>query len=239
MIDAICAAGILRQRRVAFFEGEEMMKGKWLTIGILTVCFIIFTIMFSFVGFNDESRNFSKVSEIIKFISLSISSYGVLFSVLITSFNNIEATKNNSDLVKYNKINNSFSYMNRFDSPSIKEARDITRKMKKDRDKISNDELIRKIEGPFEDAKDIETQENLKRSVITMFNFFEEIYLSIKNNHSDETILRTVYSEMYIDIYERFSCWLEKDNHMGKLQLENLKDLKILWEKNYSIEKRN
>ena len=204
------------------------MKSKWPTIIVLTISWLLFTIIFSITGIKVPADS-TKCMEVIKFLALSISAYGVLFSTVITSFNSLENGKINKENLKYNRINNSFKYMERFDAPSIKEARDITRKMKKEKSSLSDDDLIKKIEG--DGSKTSTEQENLKRSVITMFNFFEEIYLSILNNHSEEKILITVYKDMYIDIYDRFKCWLENEKYMGKVQAKNLKDLKLRWEK--------
>lgn len=206
------------------------MKSKWQCVVIFSTIWFVFTVIFSITKVNVIPESSTKFLEVVKFIAISISAYGVLFSVLLTSFNTLESEKLRKETNNQTRINNSFLYMQRFDSSSIKEARDITRKMKKEKSKLSEEELIKRIEGPYENEKEIIEQENLKRSVITMFNFFEEIYLSINNKHSDETVLKEVYSEMYVDIYDRFKCWLEKDNHMGKLQLKNLQELKKRWE---------
>lgn len=203
------------------------MKLKGFSIIILTTVWLLFTVIFLLTSIKVPEDS-SKCMEVVKFLSLSISAYGVLFTVLLTSFNSIESSNINKESIEYNRISNSFRYMERFDAPSIKEARDITRKMKKEKSSLSDDDLIKKIEGDGKTQS--EEQEDLKRSVITMFNFFEEIYLSILNKHSNEQILITVYKDMYLDIYDRFKCWLEKEEYMGKIQANNLKQLKLRWE---------
>lgn len=203
------------------------MKSKWPTIIILTLLWLVFTIIFSCTSINVPD-NSTRCIETVKFLALSISAYGVLFSSVITSFNSLENGKINKENIEYNRICNSFKYLERFDSPSIKAARDITRQMKKEKSSLSDKELMKRIEG---DGKTQTTdQKDLKRSVITMLNFFEEIYISILNKHSNEKILITVYKDMYIDIYDRFKCWIENEESMGKVQANNLKQLKLRWE---------
>ena len=56
---------------------------------------------------------------------------------------------------------------------------------------------------------------------ITMFNYFEEIKLSIDKNRVDGDLLKKALSEVYIDIYDRFQPWLKKYNPKSQLKLLN------------------
>ena len=72
------------------------MKSKWPTIIVLTISWLLFTIIFSITGIKVPEDS-TKCMEVIKFLALSISAYGVLFSTVITSFNSLENGKINKE----------------------------------------------------------------------------------------------------------------------------------------------
>ena len=147
--------------------------------------------------------------------------------MLLSSYNSLEASKNVQDRIEFDRIENSFEFMRRWDSPSLKEARDYTRKIKKEKDKLSPEELYKRIEGPYQEENEIEKQESLQRSIITMFNYFEEIKLSIDHNRVHGEVLKIALREPYLDIFERFQPWLKKRNLESQLKL--LEELRNKW----------
>ena len=145
----------------------KFLEKKWGILIALTILWIIFTIVYA-ACFIAVPQNSTKTFEVVKFTFLSISAFGILFSVLLSSFNSLEASQNVQDRIEFDRIENSFDFMHRWDSPSLKEARDYTRRIKKEKDKLSSEELCKRIEGPYSDESETEKQESLKRSIITM-----------------------------------------------------------------------
>lgn len=205
---------------------KKLIRSKWIILIILTVLWVTMTIIYS-IFFLSIPANESKPYEIAKFIALSISAFGVLFSTLLSSFNSLESSQNNVERIEFDRSENSFAYIEKWDSSSLKDARDMTRKIKKEQNKLSPEELCKRIEGPFETQEEIKDQENLKRSVITMFNFFEGIYLAIEKNRVDASVLSRAFGSTYCNIFERFKPWIEKYGH--KMQVESLKKLYTMW----------
>ena len=79
-----------------------------------------------------------------------------------------------------------------------------------------------------EDLKSrVTSVENIERSVITMFNFFEEMELSILRNRVDEQILRAAFEQLYVGIYDRFLPWIEMQS--APIQRQNLARLRDRW----------
>lgn len=192
------------------------MKLKWIILAILFLVWVLFTIFYAicYVVVPEKSTyNF----EVIKFVFLSITAFGVLFSTLLSSFNSLESTSNIKDRIAFDKTENSFSYMRLWDSDSLKEARDETRKIKKIEKDVSQNQLL----------KEISERESLERSVITMFNFFEEIFLSIKAKRVNENILKEAFANAYIGIYERFKEWITKN--IAEEQRTSLENLYNVW----------
>lgn len=141
--------------------------------------------------------DFSNQFEAMKTIVMSLAGYGVLCTTTLTIWNAWETSKNFAEKINFDKIENSFKFTERWDNNSLKEARDLTRKIKKEKQAISDDELLIRIQGC----------ESTERSVITMFNFFEEIHSSIQHHRVHEPALKSFFSEVYSDIYDRFKVW--------------------------------
>jgi hypothetical protein len=192
------------------------MKLKWSILGILAFIQIIFTLFYASNYIVVPSTS-TYIYEVTKFIFLSIAAFGVLFSTLLSSFNSLESTLNIKARIDFDKTENSFAYMLRWDSDSLKEARDETRRIKKIEKDISQNALL----------KHISDKESLERSVITMFNFFEEIYLSVKAKRVNETILKEAFANVYTGIYERFKEWIAKNT--ADEQKKNLENLYETW----------
>lgn len=207
-----------------------------LAIGILTVALIAFVTVYLAKGKHE-------LSDVAEFIAWTVSAYGVLFSAVITSFNLLdaetqrkvdrqEAERNMVEQRTFDKKCRAFGYTDKFDSQPMKEARDITRELKENSSSISEDELVKRIEISPEDSEEERVaKRNLKRSVIMMFNFFEEMYLAVINDVIDRDIIMQTFAEMFVDLYKRFSPWLENDKcsvRKQKVEAENLKELNKL-----------
>ncbi len=159
--------------------------------------------------------------ESLRFIVISLGGYGVISSTLLNIWNALEASKNITDKILFDKNENSFKYFERWDNQSLKEARDLTREIKKAKSAMSDDDLLKKIQGC----------ESTERSVITMFNFWEEIYKSIVTNRVNSEILKEAFSGVYCDMYLRFKVWREdkKKNNDNAQGMNALDELNKLW----------
>jgi len=186
---------------------------KWGVCFVLTFCWIIGTI--GLILLIQVPQNSSRSFEIVKLLFLSIGGYGVVMATYFNIYNSLENTQYIKDQINFTKTENSFRFMERWDSPSLKQARDFTREVKKERSKISDDELRNRILNDKE----------LERSVITAFNYWEEIYMSIQHKRVNEDVLKKAFDSTYCDMYDRFKVWIdsyEKNDPEGYTQLANL-----------------
>jgi len=206
-----------------------MKTAKWKILGALSVTTVFFIITFIACGGVAIPEGSSKSSEIFKFIAETIAAWGVLSSALLATFNTIEANQSSENALNYKKKEVSFDFAKRFDDESIKGARDITRSMKEKQNELSPNELIKMIEGPCNETLTEDQRKLNKRSVITMFNFFQDMYLSIYYGYSDEDILKAEFSNVYKDIYKRYNQWLEQ--YMKVQDQNQCNNLKALYEK--------
>jgi hypothetical protein len=199
---------------------------KWQILGWAALAWVVFTILWA-IFFVPVNAGQSRPFETVKFIFLSVSAFGVLFSALLTSFNSLEATANIHEQIDFARTENAFAFLERWNAAELKEARDYTRKLSKAQKTLSQELLIQRIEG--EDASHPETfqKDSLKRSVISVVNFFEEIELSTQHRRVKEEILRSGFAETYTLIYERFRPWI--DIYVLGEQKANLKQLYGRW----------
>jgi hypothetical protein len=140
--------------------------------------------------------------ETTKVVFLSISAVGVLFSALLRLYNSLEASINNQNKMKFDLTENSFKYMERWDSVLLKDARDLLREeITEISATLSENALVDRIKGTGkEDASGKAKQENLLRSVITMFNFFEEMELSLQASRVNEEFIKRFCKDVYPNV---------------------------------------
>ena len=119
--------------------------------------------------------------------------------------------KNADDL----KQDNAIKLIEAWDAPALQEARSYTREIAKRRPKLSDEELLKEIEGE-------QAIEGLKESLIHVFNFWERVRLSIESDRADEDILKQAFRGTYLSMYERFKVWLDKQPHRYRTDLEKL-----------------
>ncbi len=194
------------------FTKETKMRIRIIFVSILFIIWILAT--WAIVDFENTL-------EAMKLIVISLSGYGVISATFLTIWNAWESSKNLTDKMQFDKTENSFKYFERWDNQSLKEARDLTRQIKKEKGKLSDDDLLKKIKEC----------ESIERSVITMFNYWEEIYRSIISNRVNTELLKNAFSEVYCNIYDRFKVWREekKKNNDNIKGMDALDELNKLW----------
>ncbi|MEN3329426.1 MAG: hypothetical protein V7638_4233 [Acidobacteriota bacterium] len=185
---------------------KTVTKRKWTILGLITLVWAALTIVWSY-AFVIVPPGSTRGYETTRFVFLSISAFGVLFSSLLASLNAVEASLNLQDRLLFDRVENSFRYIERWESLVLKEARDYTRGLQAEQDSISPTELCRRIEGPVQ-IEEREEQRKLQRSVISMFNYFEEIELAIEAGRVEGNLLERTFKDTYLGIYDSFRPWI-------------------------------
>lgn len=206
----------------------DTLRRKNEILSVLTLGFLVFTATYS-TFFIVVPAGSTLLYETVKFVSLSISAFGVLFSALLSSFNSLEASMNNQDKVKFDRTENSLKYMERWDAPTLKEARDLLRELAQIKSRLSDDGLVDRIVG--RDSETPNEKNPLTTSVITMFNFFEEIELSLQASRCDDDFIKRYFKDIYTKIYDVLLPWLNSDRHkhIGPDMKTSLQGLRKRW----------
>jgi len=100
-----------------------------------------------------------------------------------------------------------------WDDPHLFEARKLTRRAKERRDDTSNNKLI----------EEIESDEELKHSVILVLNYFEHVRFSLKVGRIDKENFKEALGSTIIDIVDRFTPFAKKQGTHVATDLEDLK----------------
>lgn len=158
--------------------------------------------------------------ETIKFIVISLAGFGVISSTFLNIWNAWEASQNLNDKISFDKTENSFNYIERWDNESLRAARDLSRNVKKQKRDLSDTSLL----------TEIRESESTERSVITLFNFWEEIHKSILHDRVNEKVLKDGFGQIYCDMYDRFKVWRDDmkkkgDNVKGMTALDELYEM--------------
>jgi hypothetical protein len=200
---------------VGFVTIKRDPERKWIIFGVITFGWILGTIG---LGLTIEiPQNSVRTFEIVKLIFLSFGSYGVVTATYFSAFNTLVSSQNIQEKTNFDRTQNSFRFIERWDEPSLKEARDLTREITKARSSMSDDELKKRIlNDPI-----------LERSVITAFNFWEGIWISQKHNRINEDLLKNAFAHTYINMYDNFGPWI--NNTRNSIMKTNLKDLYECW----------
>ncbi len=184
-----------------------MSRKNWIVLTIITSIWIV-----GAAGFYLETRKLEGVF-------LSINAFGVLVAVYVSVLNSLHTSELEEESNQFKRTENSATYLERWDSVALKDARDFTRGIKKIRQDLSNKKMLEKIDG----------DQNLERSVITVFNFWQDIYLSIVHDRVNEDILRRSFAGVYTDMYERFKPWIEATKSESPRATEDYMSLYEMW----------
>ncbi len=184
-----------------------MDKTNWLILAGITTLWII-----GAGGFYYKTQN-------LETLFLAINAFAVLIAVYIGALNAMKNTEYKKEEIEFRKTENAFIFLERWDSDLLKQARDFTREIKKEQHNLSPQQIL----------KQIESNQDLERSVITIFNFFQDIYLSINHKRVNNSVLKRAFAEVYPSILTRFRPWINKLQGRSPAMIEDLESLNNLW----------
>lgn len=165
-------------------------------IKVLWPPFIFFALaLFSLIYFKNNTK---LVMEVVQLFSFTFAGYSVIFASL---------NKINDSF--FQKKSRAFDMITRWDSDDLLKARSYSRAVKEKKSKITENRLF----------KNINSNKDLKQSVILLSNFGEQIRIGIENSLIDKSIIVGVLPAI-IDILERFRPFFLKYDDNIKFMAE-------------------
>lgn len=190
-------------------ESSMNIFNRW---GLLVL--IIGIAVFQFFMFHDTKN--SILTDVYNVVTI----WGIIYTALVASHDYFQGCKLREKFLHVErnerKLERAIHLCDFMDDEHLRVARDITRKLRDNKDKMDDKDLINLIN--FDD--------NSKRSVINMFNYWERVGLAIDRDMADSDYLQTYLGDVFISQYDRFRPWHEEyfkqHNLQGKATLEKL-----------------
>lgn len=197
------------------------LKSKWFWLFV-----IIISWAFGGVGLCWQAYLVAPVDqatlETIKTAFLVLGGLGV---ILPTYFNVWQSIENNTVLreqVAWNKKENSFHMIEKWDHEQFVKARKYGRELAENSKKIALDTIMAKVAA---DA-------DLRQSMICVVNYLDEIRISILANRIDENLVRYSLESSFFYTFQTFQTWLQKESKLQPGFYEDAHKLYIRWNAN-------
>ena len=187
-----------------------MTKIKW----VVSTLWIILTIAIC-INTYETAIDAKKISDVINMFLLMLGGFGVVFSIIHNTESIIENNKQIKEKMKEDKIENTFQLLKAWDDEHLFKARKLTREIRDMQDAISNENLIQKIDSDPE----------LRQSVVLVFNYFEHVRFSINQNRINTDIFKESLATTIIDIIKRFEPYSKK---LGEQNFKDMEECKKL-----------
>ena len=185
------------------------MKYKWHLFWSIIVLCSFGTLGLGYIAYTSTPPvNSSVFIEVTKTVFLCFGGLGVILPLYINATNSIE-----SRIV--DKIENTFSLIDKWDDPHLFSARKLTREIRDARSSLSDDDLVKKIKD----------DEELRQSVILVSNYFEKVRFSVINERIDSEQFKSALGPVIIDIITRFNPYFKT---FGTQYMDDFKKLEEL-----------
>lgn len=185
------------------------MSRKWITFSIVAFLCTAGAIALTFIASRTAPPvGSSTFIEVIKTLFLCLGGIGVLLPLTLNIMNAVEQRASD-------KIENTFDLLGKWDDSHLLAARNYTRKIKKLKSSISDDDLV----------KQIQESEELEQSVILVTNYFDHVRYSIKSNRIDVEAFKKSLGSTVISIIDRFWPYYKLQTQDVRNDLNELKNL--------------
>ena len=194
------------------------MKLKW-SIFIATIVLWVCGATGLILHIYDTVKPPNQLLECVKTTLLLLGGLGVILPTYLSVWQSIEGNATIQQKIEFDKMENTFTIIGNWDNPALLKARALSREIEEKRVHITDEQLKQKIS----------TDQSLKESVILIFNYWEDVRMSIKNKRVNEEALRHSMSAVFDLCYETYEAWIKTKSNVYQ------KDL--LWLRNRWIEK--
>jgi hypothetical protein len=156
----------------------------------------------------------NKTLETIKTAFLVLGGLGVVLPTYFNIWQSVESGKYISDRTRFDITENTYRMIEKFDDPGMTEPKSLCRAIAAKKINLCDVELIRQIN---EDTK-------LKDSVIQVFNYWENVRISIKSGRVNETLLIDSLASAFIQQFDAFKPWVDTRDEKYKNDVYWLKN---------------
>jgi phosphoglycerol transferase MdoB-like AlkP superfamily enzyme len=186
---------------------EIFVARKWFFVGVVALLLVLGTAALTYAAYTGPvPANSTRLAETIKTLFLCLGGIGVLLPITMNALGAIEQRS-------FDKIENTFDLLSKWDDQHLLKARNFTRKIKKNRAKISDEDLLKEIDG----------NEELEQSVILVTNYFEHVRFSIAKGRINVADFKLSLGPTIVDIIDRFKPYFARMPEDVRQDLDKLK----------------
>ncbi len=191
------------------------MALKWKILIAILVLWLCGTIGLAWQAATSMSlaQGASRLPEILKLTLLMLGGLGVVVPSYLNIWQTLENSQLNQQQANAQIIENTFSLIQDYDGQNMLEARKFTRRLTQNRSSLAPDEI----------KKQVTDESTLTESVILMFNYWDEVRVSVIYKRVNAKLIRETFEAAFKEIYHTFLPWIEAQPE--KSYLENLKQL--------------
>lgn len=173
---------------------NHFIESKWRIFVWINLLWILGTIALGYIAYTSAPpTGSSSLIESIKIVFLSLGGLGVVLPTYINAFNAIEGRQTQ-------KIENTFRLIEKWDDPLMFEARKFTRELKLRQHSLSANELV----------SEIDSNPELKQSIILVMNYFDQIRVSEETRRIDIPLFNRSLGPVMQDYCHRLRPYVEK-----------------------------
>lgn len=152
--------------------------------------------------------NSTQLAETVKTLFAALGGAGVLLAITLNVFNSIEQRT-------YDKIQNTFDLLTKWDDQHLLKARGLTRAIGKMKSSMSDNELLEKINN----------SDDLEQSVILVLNYCEHVRFSIVQDRVVVEQFKESLGPTITGIIDRFKPYFDTKPEQVRTHLAQLKEL--------------
>lgn len=172
---------------------DNFSENKWRIFVSIIIFWLFAMLTLGYIAYTSPiPAGSTNIIEAVKIVFLMLGGLGVVLPTYISAMNAIDSRSTQ-------KLENTFRLIEKWDDPLMFAARKFTRELKKSKAKLSDEELIKKIDG----------DEDLRHSIILVVNYFDQIRVSEKTNRIDCALFNKSLGYVMRDYHHRFRPWVE------------------------------
>jgi hypothetical protein len=114
---------------------------------------------------------------------------------------------------------NALKLVDEWDAERLAKARKSIRKLRDERNALSSDQLVEKVNA----------NDDLRDDLIRIFNFWDGVRASVESERVDETIVYQSLHPALFSCFEACSAWLRKEGEKNKNFFEDVERLHNRW----------
>lgn len=187
------------------------MNKKWIVLIIIIVVWLLGA-TFLLIYINMTTTGDNKVIELTKTAFAVFGGLGIILPTYINVTQSLENRNIIKERLEYDKVENSYKLLKEWDDGELLKARELTRQINKNKNKLTGEQIIEKINN----------EQALEHSILTIFNYWERIRMSIEYKRVNADMIKEALQTVYLMMYTILKPWIDTQNAFVKSDLEKL-----------------